>query len=169
MPFDPQFPIGHLHKGEQDRIRAGNLSSGERALLARGEDPWAKFRGPSLPEAARDTPDHPSEQDDPKSEADERQPTDEELLEFMSAKTKETWRRTDLTPQDRARIWQGNKKIWRRAQATGTRVPGQQRAIVANVWRARWPELERHRRGGSDGTDQSATRCSAKTNPSRQW
>jgi hypothetical protein len=42
--FDPPFPIGHLYKGEQDRIRAGDLNLYEREMLAKNEDPWAKFR-----------------------------------------------------------------------------------------------------------------------------
>src|SRR6266478_3693077 len=56
--FDPPFPIGHLYKGEQDRIRAGELNPTEREMLARNEDPWSKFRKPkddSEPESSPET------------------------------------------------------------------------------------------------------------------
>ena len=47
--FDPPFDISHLHKGEQDRIKRGDLTPDEQGMLARNEDPWAKFRGPEKP------------------------------------------------------------------------------------------------------------------------
>src|SRR5437899_1905622 len=43
------FWIGHLHDGEQNRIQGGQLNPQEREMLAKGEDPWAKFRGPLPP------------------------------------------------------------------------------------------------------------------------
>lgn len=46
MPFDPPFPIDHLHEGERNRIRNGDLNPREQEMLAKGEDPWRKFRGP---------------------------------------------------------------------------------------------------------------------------
>lgn len=41
--------IGHLHQGERNRIHSGGLNPQESAMLAKGEDPWAKFRGPLPP------------------------------------------------------------------------------------------------------------------------
>lgn len=41
--------IGHLHEGERNRIHSGGLNPQESAMLAKGEDPWAKFRGPLPP------------------------------------------------------------------------------------------------------------------------
>lgn len=43
------FWIGHLHVGERNRIQSGGLNPQEREMLAKGEDPWAKFRGPLPP------------------------------------------------------------------------------------------------------------------------
>jgi hypothetical protein len=45
MPYEPPFPIGHLHQAEQRRIRDGNLNPHERGMLAKGKDPWNRFRG----------------------------------------------------------------------------------------------------------------------------
>src|SRR5260370_25669222 len=39
---DVPFDIGHLHQGEQDRIRDGQLTRDERDNLMRGENPWPK-------------------------------------------------------------------------------------------------------------------------------
>src|SRR5205807_3209799 len=45
VPFD----IGHLYKGEQDRIRNGDLNPHEREKLMRGENPWPEPVTPKPP------------------------------------------------------------------------------------------------------------------------
>ena|SRR2546421_11161392 len=40
------FWIGHLREEEQSRIQARQHNPHEREMLAKGEDLWAKFRGP---------------------------------------------------------------------------------------------------------------------------
>jgi hypothetical protein len=52
---DPPFPIGHLYKPEQDRIREGRLNQYEREMLTKNEDPWAKF----LPKKDNTSPEDP--------------------------------------------------------------------------------------------------------------
>jgi hypothetical protein len=64
MP-DPPFSISHLHRGEQDRIREGRLNPYEQEMLAKNEDPWAKFRvsdkdDTGTPEATPTPPPDPS-------------------------------------------------------------------------------------------------------------
>ncbi|HEY6803870.1 MAG TPA: hypothetical protein VI306_09855 [Pyrinomonadaceae bacterium] len=53
-----KYYIGHLHVGERNRIKAGQLNSYERDMLANGQDPWEKFRGPLRPDLSP-----PSEED----------------------------------------------------------------------------------------------------------
>ena len=43
------FWIGHLSKEERNRIHANGPDHPEREMLDKGEDPWAKFRGPLPP------------------------------------------------------------------------------------------------------------------------
>ncbi len=43
------FWIGHLHEGERNRIHSDGPNPHEREMLAKNEDPWAKFRGPLPP------------------------------------------------------------------------------------------------------------------------
>lgn len=135
---DPDIPtpsredlLPHVHGSVRGQLAAGTLNAkhaenewvGARRLWDEGHKRDAeRRREQQQAQAVYDIPDHPEIQPEPKdlAEADERPPTDEELLRFMSAKTKQTWGRSDLTPQDRARIWQGNKKLWRAAQTQKT-------------------------------------------------
>src|SRR5438128_833520 len=46
---------------------------------------------------------------------EEREPTEDELIAAMRPSTREFWRRSDLTPQQRAQMLQGARRLWKAA------------------------------------------------------
>ncbi len=52
-----------------------------------------------------------------------REPTEAELLEFMRPETRRTLEKPDLTPQQKAQMWQGAKKRWRAAYPPSPQTP----------------------------------------------
>lgn len=127
MPFEPPFPIGHLHKGEQDRIRNGDLNPTEREMLGKGEDPWAKFRGPEKEPPQKDLGSKESDQGDlPLSTgtrvigqtADEKttpqQERDRKLRAFMSDPVRAAYDAADF--EQREIIWAANERAFEEAE-----------------------------------------------------
>ena len=78
---------------------------------------WTEGHRPELTSANSDIQPQQKDFTEAESHARDLQPTDDELIGFMSPKTRSTWEsRTNLTPEERARIWQGNKKLYFAAQ-----------------------------------------------------
>lgn len=107
MAFEPPFPIGHLHSGEQQRIRAGNLNSHELAMLAKGEDPWAKFRGPQNQAEGTRLPGQLPAQT-------EQERIDAKLLDFMSQQVRAAYDAADS--EQKSIIWEANKRAFGEAE-----------------------------------------------------
>lgn len=69
------------------------------------------------------------------------EPTDEELIAFMSPKTKQAWARSNLTPQERAQIWQGNKKLYLAAQRSNQKKKRQSIRLQQPIFGGAWTRL----------------------------
>lgn len=78
------FWIGHLHEGERNRIHSGGLNPQESEMLAKGEDPWAKFRGPLPPESKPETTSAP--QSESRGVVDEWYSDDPNDVSFITGK-----------------------------------------------------------------------------------
>jgi hypothetical protein len=108
------FWIGHLHQGERNRIHSEGPNHQEREMLAKGEDPWAKFRGPlppSIQPYVRPVPqalaDEPTSPQPPTTQLETGDATDVDIVQRIKSISREAsddhhWFETGIGD---ARIW----------------------------------------------------------------
>src|SRR2546430_504834 len=120
------FWIGHLHVGERNRIQAGQLNPQERELLAKGEDPWAKFRGP-LPAGiqahvpAKDADAPALENHSHSVDRTDREPAEAEVVALMHDDDLLEYSSSSPSDLRRNSIFEFYKQHWKAARAAGER------------------------------------------------